>query len=199
MKKIGITGGIGSGKTIICDVFRLLGVPVYNADNIARDLQQNDSNVRNALIELLGKDIYNASGVLDRENMAHLIFNDKELLAKVNQIIHPAVRENFNEWAVKHYREEYILYEAAILFESDYYKELDLNILILTDEDIRVKRVIKRDNLSEQSVRERIKNQMPDQDKIRLADYIINNNEKQLIIPQVLELDKLFRSHDKIG
>jgi dephospho-CoA kinase len=199
MKKIGITGGIGSGKTIVCEVFRLMGVPVFHADNIARDLQQNDSNVRNALIELLGKDIYNASGILNRENIARMIFNDKELLAKVNQIIHPAVRENFRHWVVNHIKEKYILYEAAILFESGYYKELDLNILILADEDIRVKRVIKRDNISEQSVRERIKNQMPDQEKIRLADYIIENNEKQLIIPQVLELDKLFRSHDKIG
>jgi dephospho-CoA kinase len=198
MKKIGITGGIGSGKTIICEVFQLLGVPVFYADNVARDLQQNDNNVRNALIKLLGSNIYNADGMLDRMTMAHLIFNDQELMEQVNQIIHPAVRENFRNWVIKHNQEEYILYEAAILFESGYYKKLDLNILVMADEDIRVNRVMKRDNISEQAVRERIRNQMSDEEKIRMADYVIENSEKQLIIPQVLELDKLFRSHDKI-
>jgi dephospho-CoA kinase len=134
----------------------------------------------------------------DRAAMAHLIFNNKVLIEQVNHIIHPAVRENFRIWLINHNKEDYILYEAAILFESGYYKELDLNILVLADEDIRIKRVMKRDNISEQAVRERIKNQMPDKEKIGMADYIIENNEKQLLIPQVLELDRLFRHHAKI-
>jgi dephospho-CoA kinase len=198
MKKIGITGGIGSGKTIICDVFRLLGVSVFNADNVARDLQQNDDNVKNQLIGLFGSNIYHSDGTLDRSAMAHLIFSDKELMHKVNQIIHPAVREKFISWTMEHKSEDYILYEAAILFESGYYKELDLNILIVADEEIRIKRVMKRDNISEQAVRERIENQMPDKEKIGLANYILENNEKQLLIPQILELDKSFRNHGKI-
>ena len=198
MKKIGITGGIGSGKTIICDVFRLLGVPVFHADKVASDLQQNDTNVRKALIGIFGESIYNSDGMLDRKTVAHLIFNNKELIEKVNLIIHPAVREYFNDWITKHYNEDYILYEAAILFESGYYKYLDYNVLILAEEALRIRRVVKRDNVSEQSVRERIKNQMPDNEKISMADYIIENNEKQLLIPQILKLDKLFREYGKI-
>ncbi len=199
MKKIGITGGIGSGKTIICEVFRLLGVPVFHADYVASDLQQNDHMIRKSLIDLFGHTIYNADGTLDRITMSHLIFNNKELLEKVNSIIHPAVRENFRTRISENYSEDYILYEAAILFESGYYKELDLNILILADEVIRIKRVMKRDNISEHDVRERIRNQMPEAEKIKMADYIIENNEKQLLMPQILKLDKLFRDHDKIG
>ena len=198
MKKIGITGGIGSGKTIICDVFRLLGVSVFHADNIARYLQQNDNIIRRSLIELFGENIYNSDGMLDRKSIARLIFNDKELMEKVNQIVHPAVRENFNNWAAEHNGEDYILYEAAILFESGYYKYLDFNILILAEEDIRIKRVTNRDIVSENTVRERMKNQMPDQVKIRMADYVLENNEKQLLIPQILKLDGLLRDHGKI-
>lgn len=198
MKKIGITGGIGSGKTIICDVFKLLGVSVFHADHVARDLQQNDNNVKNALIGLFGSNIYNSDGTLDRTSIARLIFNDKDLMQKVNQIIHPAVREKFSNWTADHESEDYLLYEAAILFESGYYKELDLNILVLADEEIRIKRVMQRDDISEQAVRERIRNQMPDEEKISLADYVLENNEKQLLIPQILELDKLFRDHGKI-
>ena len=198
MKKIGITGGIGSGKTIICEVFRLLGVSTFHADDVARDLQQNNGNVRKSLIGIFGENIYNSDGMLDRKIIAHLIFNNKELIEKVNQIIHPAVREYFNNWIAKHDNEDYILYEAAILFESGYYKELDYNVLILAEEDLRIRRVIKRDNASEQSVRERINNQMPDHEKISMADFIIENNEKQLLIPQILKLDKLFRDHGKI-
>lgn len=195
MKKIGITGGIGSGKTIICQVFRLLGVPVFHADDIARDIQQNDSNIRKALIDLLGENIYSPSGILNRPAMAHMIFNDKVLMEEVSQIIHPAVREKFRDWLVEHQSEEYILYEAAILFESGYFKELDLNILIVANEDLRIKRVMQRDNISEQAVRERIRNQMPDEEKTALADYILENNEKKLLIPRIIELDKTFRKH----
>jgi dephospho-CoA kinase len=198
MKKIGITGGIGSGKTIICDVFRLLGVSVFNADNVARELQQNDNNVRNELIGLFGNTIYHSDGTLDRSALARLIFNEKDLMQKVNQIIHPAVREKYISWTMEHLNEDYILYEAAILFESGYYKELDLNILILADEEIRIKKVMKRDDMSEQAVRERIGNQMPDEEKIGLADYTLENNEKQLLIPQIIKLDQLLRSSGKV-
>jgi dephospho-CoA kinase len=198
MKKIGITGGIGSGKTTICEVFRLLGVPVFHADIVARSLQQNDKNIRKALMGLLGENIYDLNGKLDRNTMASLIFKDKELLKKTNKIIHPAVRENFDLWAAKYCGERYILYEAAILFESGYYKEFDFNILVLADEDLRINRVIKRDNVSEQAVKERIENQMPDQEKIGLANYVLENNEKQLLIPQILELDKVIRDNGKI-
>lgn len=198
MKKIGITGGIGGGKSIVCEVFKLLGVPVYHADDEARDLQHSNYQIRSSLIQLFGESIYTPEGLLDRKKLAGLIFTDKELIGRVNQIIHPVVRENFSVWADKHADEEYILYEAAILFESGYYKDLDLNILVVADEDIRIKRVIQRDNSTEEAVRQRINNQMPDEEKMKIADFILENNEKNLLIPKIIELDKVLRDHGKV-
>jgi len=128
-----------------------------------------------------------------------LIFNDKELINKVNQVIHPKVRENFINWAGRHSDYAYILYEAAILFESGYYKDLDINILVIADENIRIKRVMQRDHTTEEAVRQRIINQMPDEEKITLADFILENNEKNLLIPQIIELDKLLRNYSNLG
>ena len=198
MKKIGITGGIGSGKTIVCEVFKLLGVPVFQADIVARDIQQTDPQIRSGLIHLFGDSIYTNEGLLDRQKLAGLIFSDKELMGLVNQIIHPVVRENFRLWADRHDDHKYILYEAAILFESGYYKDLDLNILVVADEPIRIKRVMQRDNSTEEAVRQRINNQMTDQEKMKLADFILENNEKNLLIPQIIELDKVLRDYGKV-
>jgi len=198
MNKVGITGGIGSGKSIVCEVFKILGVPVFHADNVARDLQQNDHQVRSGLIHLFGESIYSREGMPDRKKIAGLIFNDQELMSKVNQIIHPRVRENFNKWADMHADDSYILYEAAILFESVYYKDLDLNILVIADEKIRIKRVMQRDNTTEELVRQRINNQMNDMEKMKMADYILENNEKSLLIPQIIELDKVLKNHGKV-
>jgi dephospho-CoA kinase len=198
MQKIGITGGIGSGKSIVCEVFKLLGVPVFHADIVARELQNNDNQIRSNLIHLFGAYIYTSDGTLDRKKLADLIFNDKELIGKVNQIIHPVVRENFFYWAQKYAGKDYILYEAAILFESGYYKDLDLNIIIVANEDIRIKRVMQRDNATMDEVRQRINNQMQDQEKVRMADYILENNERKLLIPQIIELDKVFKEHGKV-
>src|ERR1035437_4169776 len=152
MIKIGITGGIGSGKSMVCEVFKLLGVPVFHADSVARDLQQNDVQIRTSLIDLFGEEIYTSDGTLNRQKLAELIFNDKELIEKVNKLIHPIVREVFINWADKHSGVSYILYEAAILFESVYYKDLDLNILVVADENLRIKRVMKRDNMTKEAV-----------------------------------------------
>lgn len=198
MMKIGITGGIGSGKSIVCEVFKLLGSSVFHADSVARDLQQSDHRIRTALIDLFGEQIYNPDGFLDRKKLAGMIFNDKELIEKVNQVIHPAVREHFIKWTNNHTNDAYILYEAAILFETGYYKDLDLNILVMADENIRIKRVMQRDNIPEEVVRQRMNNQMSDQEKIGMADYIFENNEKKLLIPQIIELDKKLRNHGKI-
>lgn len=198
MKKIGITGGIGSGKTIVCEVFKLLGIPVFSADKVARDLQNNDDQIRSNLIHLFGESVYTPEGILDRNKLAGLIFNDKELIGKVNKIIHPAVRENFGKWAEKHAENKYILYEAAILFESGYYKDLDLNILVIADENIRIKRVMQRDNSYEHAVRQRMNNQMSDKEKMKLADYVLENNEKKLLIPKIIELDKALKEYGKV-
>jgi dephospho-CoA kinase len=198
MNKIGITGGIGSGKTTVCEIFKLLGVAVFHADDEAKNLQNNDPQIKNLLIELFGGHIYSTDGTLDRKKLAGLIFNNTKALAKVNAIIHPAVRQSFLKWAENHREAPYVLYEAAILFESGYASDFDKNILILADEKDQIERVIKRDHLSEAQIRQRIKNQIPDIQKIKLADYTIVNNNEKLLFPQVIELDKLIRKDGKI-
>jgi len=197
MKKIGITGGIGSGKSTICEIFRLLGVPVFHADIEAKNLQDNDLNIKNSIIKLLGDGVYSQTGILDRKKMAGIIFNDRKLLAAVNEIIHPAVRKCFQQWCENYQSVPYVLYEAAILFESGYAPEFDRNILILADEKLRIERVIKRDMITEEIIRQRIANQMPDIEKVDRSDYVIENNNAGLIIPQILKLDKLIKEDGK--
>jgi len=197
MKKIGITGGIGSGKTTVCEIFKLLDVPVFHADTEAKKLQDNDLQIKNLLIERFGEHIYAANKMLDRTKLAGLIFNDEKALADVNAIIHPAVRQKFLEWADKYQDAPYVLYEAAILLESGYASDFDRNILVFADEKIRIERVIQRDDLSEELVKQRIKNQIPDIQKIKMVDFIIENNNEKLLIPQVLKLDKLIREDNK--
>ena len=126
--------------------------------------------------------------------MASLVFNDPVLLDQVNKIIHPIVRQRFIKWTHEYSNEPYVLYEAAILLESGYAKDFDLNILILADENVRIERVIKRDNISDKLVRDRIKNQMTDIHKIELVDYVIENNNHQLLIPQIIDLDRAIRN-----
>ena len=198
MKKIGITGGIGSGKTTVCEIFKLLGVPVFSADDEAKNLQNNDLHISELLIKLFGKDIYYPDGVLDRKKLAALIFNDSNAMAKVNSIVHPAVRKSFLNWIDNQQDADYILYEAAILLESGYASDFDRTILVLADEKLRIERVIKRDHLSEDLVKQRINNQMPESQKIKMVDFIIENSDKKLLFPQIIELDKLIRKDGKI-
>lgn len=193
MKKIGITGGIGSGKSTACEIFKLLGVSVFHADDEARNLQNNDLQIKNQLIKLFGEHLYSKDGLLDRKMLAGLIFKDTKALAKVNAIIHPAVRHNFLKWVENKQNDNYVLYEAAILLESGYSIDFDRNILILADEKIRIERVMKRDCISEELVKERIKNQMLDSEKFNLVDYVLENRNDKLLIPQIIALDKVIR------
>jgi dephospho-CoA kinase len=176
----------------------LLNVPVFHADLEARFLQNNDLHIKSFIVERFGEQLYTPDGILDREKMAWIIFNDPEALASINEIIHPAVRQKFLKWCEGYEDAPYILYEAAILFESGYNSDFDRNILILADEKVRIERVISRDHTSEELVRQRISNQMPDIDKIKMADYIIENNDKSILFPQIIKLDKLFREDGEI-
>ena len=199
MKKIGITGGIGSGKSTACEIFRLLGIPVFNADSEAKNIQNSDDKIKQLICNILGNDVYTTSGELDRKRVAEIVFNDPQALAAINSIIHPAVRSRFLKWSENYADVPYVLYEAAILFESGYSRDFDRTILILADEKIRISRVVKRDHVPEAIVKQRISNQMADSEKAKLADYIIDNNGGKLVIPQILKIDQLIREDGKIG
>ena len=187
MKKVGITGGIGSGKTTVCQIFKILGVPVFDSDTIAKVLINSDSEVKKNLVEAFGNDIYSEKG-LDREKMAGIIFTKKDALKKMNSIVHPAVRRAFSEWCFKHGNVPYVLQEAAILFESGAAKQLDKIITVYAPEEERIRRVAKRNNTGSGEVRKRIESQLPDEEKIKRSDFVVNNYADYLVIPQVLEI-----------
>ncbi len=187
MYKVGITGGIGSGKTTAAKVFEELGVPVYYADDEAKKLTNTSAEIKEALVELIGEDVY-IKGELNRKLLASKIFSDKVLLEKVNAIIHPAVAKHFEEW-VSNQNSVYVLKEAAILFESGSYKQLDAIVLVSADEDMRIERVTQRDGSTREEVKRRMANQWSEEQKIALADYIIKNNaSKELLVNQIQQV-----------
>lgn len=195
MYKVGITGGIGSGKSTVCKFFTVLNIPVFIADMAAKEVMNSSQHIRNQLISQFGEDIYVSDGyLLDRRKLAELIFNSPALLEKVASIVHPEVRNYFINWVAKQ-NSPYVVYEAAILFESGFYSSMDYNILVTAPAAERIKRVMAREEITEQEIQNRMSKQWPDNDKIQLADYILNNDNKELIIPQLMELDKKFRAH----
>ena len=187
MIKVGITGGIGSGKSTVCDIFKMLAVPVYEADFEARWLTNHHPDIIKGVKTLFGEEIY-VNGMLDRKEVGAKVFSDKELLAGLNGIIHPVVAHHFEDWLKKHEECPFILKEAAILFESGGHKQVDQVIAVTAPTELRIQRVMYRDGLSEKEVECRISNQMPEEDKVKMADYIIHCNDKDLVIPQVLEV-----------
>jgi dephospho-CoA kinase len=183
MIKVGITGGIGSGKTYISKMFEALGVPVYYADERAKYLMQNNEELRSAIIAAFGEESY-ANGELNREFLSQVVFKDEKKLAKLNGIVHPAVAQDTEEWNKQHQDKAYTIKEAALLFETASNKQLDKTILVHADEDERILRVMQRDHISKDKVEARIKHQMSDLDKMQMADFIINNDGKR-------EIDKI--------
>ncbi len=194
MLKVGITGGIGSGKSTICHFFSLLGIPVFNADQQAKRIMNESSLVRSKMMVHFGKDIYLKNQTIDREKLAGIIFNSPPLLQMVNAIVHPEVRNYFFDWC-KRQQSPYIIHEAAILFESGFYEMMDYTILITAPEQQRIERVMKRDQSSSQQIRERISKQWPDQEKMKLADFIMKNDNRELVLPALIKLDQKFRTH----
>jgi dephospho-CoA kinase len=185
--KIGITGGIGSGKTTVCSIFNSLGTPVYSADERARILTETNSEIREQIISLFGRESYIISGY-NRKYIAGLVFNNDRLLSELNDIVHPYVSRDFINWMSQYPNSTYVIEEAAILFESGANKKMDYIIFVDSPLELRVKRIIKRDKSSRKDVLNKIKHQWP-ADKIRqLADWNIINNNKQLILPQILDI-----------
>jgi len=188
LKIIGLTGGIGSGKTTVAGFFSELGVPVYIADVEAKKLTQNSKVIRKKLIALLGPETYNDDG-LNRKFVAHTIFNDKELLLQVNKIIHPKVARHFKRWVEKQ-KAAYCIKEAAILFENGGYKQCDATILVTAPVAQRVERVLQRDDTTIAAIEDRISNQWPDDEKLDLADFHIENIDLDATKARVEELHR---------
>ena len=188
MLKVGVTGGIGSGKTSVCKIFEALRIPVYNADQEGRILSDQHLGIVNGLKKLFGEDIY-LDGKLDRRRVGALVFKDKNLLQVLNSIIHPVVAEHFDLWLRKYKDAPYVIKEAAILFESGAYKQVDKIITVVAPSELRIKRVMSRDDLNKSEVVRRIKNQMDDDEKIGRSDFVICCNDVDFIVPQVIELN----------
>jgi dephospho-CoA kinase len=186
MIKVGVTGGIGSGKTLVCEIFSHLGVPVFNADTEAKELYNTDKEVIEQIRQLFGHDIYH-KGKLRKDILAKIIFNDSKALNKVNAIVHPKVREYFLDWAEKQIS-KYVIEEAAILFESNAYLDLDYIINVHARQESRIDRVMKRDNISKEQVISRIKNQLCDEKRMKLADFTIFNDDDHMLLPQVVDI-----------
>jgi len=191
MNRIGITGGIGSGKTYVCKIFEILGIPVFYADSEAKRLMEYDPEMRESIIALLGSDAY-AGNKLNRAFIASRVFEQEDMLEKLNRIVHPQVRKAFLSWSENITDKPYVIEEAAILFESGASKFMDKTVLVYAPEEIRVRRVMERDHVGEEAVRNRMQNQMDEEKKRQLADYIIVNDNVNLLIPQVIELHNKF-------
>lgn len=194
---IGITGGIGSGKSTVCQMFKLLGVPVFEADTVAKKLINSHSEIKNGLIKLYGEEIYIPNKDVDRKKLANIIFNDDIQLAKVNELIHPIVHKEFIKW-LKLQKSVYVIHEAAILFESGFYKFMDFTILVSAPEDKRIYWVMQRDGASEEQVKERMKKQWSDEQKRKFASIEIINNNRDLITPQIVKIDNQLKEYGKI-
>jgi dephospho-CoA kinase len=190
MLKIGLTGGIGSGKTTVAKIFELLLVPVYYADEASKRLYHTDPELKAALQKHFGDDLY-INNVLNRSKLAGIVFNNPEQLQILNQLVHPLTIKDADEW-MKVQSAPYIIKEAAILFESGSASRLDYVIGIRTPEHLRISRVMERDKISREEILSRMQRQMDEDAKMRLCNYIIENNEQELVIPQVLKLHEQF-------
>ena len=184
--KLGVTGGIGSGKTSVCRVFNVLGIPAFSADHEAKEIMDNDKDIIGRINSIAGKDLY-VNGRLDRMELAALIFNNSTLLKKVNSLVNHIVFDHFKRWESGQ-TAPYVIMEAAILFESGASKLVDKVVTVVTTTEERIDRVIRGNRLSREQVVLRIRNQMDDDSRIKLSDYVIYNSEKDMIIPAILKI-----------
>lgn len=195
MLKIGLTGGIGSGKTTVAKVFETLGIPVYYADDAARRLLNTNEELKEKVMYHFGDGAY-TNGALNRKYLADIVFNNKEKLDLLNSLTHPITIQDAEEW-MNRQTAPYAIKEAALLFESGAAEKLDYIIGVYAPQHIRVKRVMDRDHLTTEEVVKRISRQIDEEMKMKLCNFVITNNGQQLVLPQVMELDKKFRAAEK--
>lgn len=191
MLRIGLTGGIGSGKSTVAKIFETLGIPVYYADDASKRLMSENEELKNSIQQHFGKEAY-TDGKLNRKHLSSLVFNNPEKLALLNSIVHPATIKDAEKWMQKQ-TAPYAIKEAALIFESGSQEHLDKVIGVYAPAAIRIQRVMQRDNASREEAIRRMNKQINEEIKMRLCDYVVTNDEQQLLIPQVLELDAVFR------
>lgn len=188
--KIGITGGIGSGKTTVAKIFEVLGIPIFYADDAAKKVMNTDKGLKEKIIFHFGEESYNSAG-LNRSHLSEIVFNDPEKLALLNSIVHPVTIADADKW-MQQQTTPYIIKEAALMFESDAYKHVDYVIGVSAPEALRMQRSMERDNITAEAVKARMSKQMDEAEKMSRCDFIIHNDEEQLLIPQVLKLHEQF-------
>ena len=190
MLRIGLTGGIGSGKSAVAKIFETLGIPVYYADDASKRLMRDDEQLKSQVKNAFG-DVAYINGKLNREYLSAQVFNDIEKLTLLNSFVHPATIKDAEQWMQKQ-KAPYIIKEAALIFESGSQKNLDYVIGVRAPEQLRLQRAMQRDNISSEQVIARMSKQMDEEEKLRLCDFVIVNDEKQLVIPQVISLHEKF-------
>lgn len=195
MLKVGITGGIGSGKSIVCQVFHALGIPVFDADLAARELVNSDPALINAIKGLFGPGIY-VDGKLNRQEVAAIVFREPSKLEQLNALIHPATIAYGKAW-MEQQKAPYVIKEAAIFFESGSYKDMDVMIGVFAPKELRIQRAVQREGMSPEKVQERIASQMDEEEKMKRCDYVIINDGVYPVIPRVNELHQLLLAKAK--
>lgn len=193
MLQIGITGGIGSGKSLVCKIFSCLGVPVYDADHRAKSIMTTDGILISQIRKEFGDLAYNEQGALNRTYLAEEVFSNELKLEKLNSLVHPRVGIDYQNWLAERNDVCYVVKEAALLFEAGSYKYLDKIVVVTAPEDLRIRRVLARDShRSKQQLLDIMRKQMPEAEKVKRADYVLMNDEKSLLIPEVIRLNDIF-------
>ncbi|MEE9439485.1 MAG: dephospho-CoA kinase [Saprospiraceae bacterium] len=193
MINVGITGGIGSGKTTVCKIFESIGIPIYYADFEAKRLMYKNKNLKQKIKDLLGNQAYYSNGRLNKPYVASIVFNDKKILNSLNTLVHPVVTQDATNWSAKQ-NSKYCIREAALLVENSSYKQLDYLIVVTAPIEIRIKRVVQRDNTDISKVQLRIKNQLSENEKVKVADFVIDNGGEISLFHQVWKIHQILIS-----
>ncbi|PCJ67911.1 MAG: dephospho-CoA kinase [Bacteroidetes bacterium] len=188
--RIGITGGMGAGKSTICKIFRQLGISIYDADSRAKWIMNNVKDLKKSITDNFGWDAYTRKDELNREYLAKVVFNNQEKLELLNSIVHPAVKQDYEQWTIEHKDEPYSLKEAALLFESNSYKSLHKVIVVTSPIETRINRIIKRDHVKREDILKRIQNQTTDRERMSKADWVIYNDGVRSLIEQTMQAHK---------